>query len=288
LLLLRQVDNEDEEVLQYGRDAVFRLILNDSDEALRRDANNFKASYRRALALFELGELDEALANATKVVEHYASTSSEPNPEAVALREKVQAAIKEERKMWGQRAPRNWNRAVESMPVAEVAESQSQSQTSSSVRRVAAPEMPWEKGASAKEPRQIPIVKRDVAPPRNSADVEKALLATLKNDESKQVEYLEKHLSSQTAKKIFKRTPLGPDLLAVLIKLLLKLTSSNKDKASEILSALGALPSASTHAAMLDALEIQALRDLVAKLGPDAEKPWKEALEPKVESDDMD
>lgn len=52
LLLLRQVDAEDKEILQYGRDAVFRLILNDSDEALLRDANNYKASYRRALALF--------------------------------------------------------------------------------------------------------------------------------------------------------------------------------------------------------------------------------------------
>jgi len=261
------------------------LILNDSDEALRRDANNHKASYRRALALFELGELDEALENATKVVEHYANTSTEPNPEAVSLREKVQAAIKDERKMWGQKAPRNWNRGVECVPVPEVEEQKSQASTS--YRRVEAPAMPWEKPAS-KEPRRIPLVQRELAAPKNSADVEKALVTTLKNDEAKQIEYVEKHLNRQTAKKIFKRTPLGPDLLAVLIKLLLKISASSKDNASEILSALGALPSAATHAAMLDTSELQALRELVTKLGPDAAKPWQEALDPKPESNDMD
>jgi tetratricopeptide (TPR) repeat protein len=285
LLLLRQVDDEDAEVLEYGRDAAFRLILNDADEALTRDSQNYKASYRRALALFELGELDEALENATKVVEYYAKTSSEPNPEAVALREKVQTAIKEERKMWGQRGPRNWNRGVECVPVSEAPEPQTQ--TSKSIRRVEAPAMPWEKPVS-REPRQIPVVQRELAPPKNSADVEKALMSTLKRDEAKQVEYVEKHLNRQTAKKIFKKTPVGPDLLAVLIKVLLKVSENSTEKAAEILNALGALPSASTYAAMLDASELQSLRVLVTKLGPEAAKPWEETLDPKKESDDMD
>lgn len=161
------------------------------------------------------------------------------------------------------------------------------SQTSPSHRRASTPAMPWEKPTST-EPKKIPVVQRELAPPKNSADVEKALVTTLKNDETKQKEYVEKHLNKQTAKKIFKRTPLGPDLLAVLIKLLLKISESSQDKASEILSALGALPSASTHAAMLDASELEVLRELVKKLGPDAAEPWKEALDPKTESDAMD
>jgi len=62
--------------------------------------------------------------------------------------------------------------------------------------------MPWEKPTSI-EPKKIPVVQKEIAAPRNTADLEKALVTTLKNDEAKQIEYVEKHLSKQTAKKRF-------------------------------------------------------------------------------------
>merc|ERR1712072_1265604 len=112
----------DAALLALGTDAAWRLVLNDADAALRDNPTNFKASFRRARALLELGELDEALQDATNVVDHYASTSSTPNPEAAALRERVLEAIKKERGKWGEKGPRRWNRSAKDL-VTEVSSS---------------------------------------------------------------------------------------------------------------------------------------------------------------------
>merc|ERR1719305_1686380 len=98
----------DREVLAFGADAAWRLVVSDADAALQANPTNFKASFRRARALLELGELEEALQDATNVVDHYASTTSTPNPEASALREKILEAIKKERGKWGEKGPRRW------------------------------------------------------------------------------------------------------------------------------------------------------------------------------------
>jgi hypothetical protein len=111
LLLLHLIQAGDAGVLKFGADAAWRFVVSDADLALRANPKNFKASFRRAKALLELGELEEALHDATVVVEHYANASSTPNPEAAALRERILDAIKKERAKWGDKGPRRWNRA---------------------------------------------------------------------------------------------------------------------------------------------------------------------------------
>merc|ERR1711871_1187884 len=67
---------------------LYNQIKADCTAAISLEPNNIKALYRRAQAGLELNELGLALNDITKVVEHYAATSS-CNPEAVALREKI-------------------------------------------------------------------------------------------------------------------------------------------------------------------------------------------------------
>merc|ERR1712093_431685 len=124
LLLQHQILAGDTAVLAFGADAAWRLVVSDADVALRANATNFKASFRRARALLELGELEEALQDATNVVDHYASTSSNPNPEAAALRERILEAIKKERGKLGEKGPRRWNRSAKDL-ITEVGSSTS-------------------------------------------------------------------------------------------------------------------------------------------------------------------
>merc|ERR1719409_1175414 len=133
LLLQNQILASDSAVLAFGADAAWRLVVNDADLALRANPTNFKASFRRARALLELGELEEALQDATNVVDHYASTSSTPNPEAAALRERVLDAIKKERGKWGEKGPRRWNVSAKGL-ITEVSDSISKTENASSSR----------------------------------------------------------------------------------------------------------------------------------------------------------
>ncbi|CAE7032951.1 Iqank1 [Symbiodinium natans] len=112
LLLTHQIQAGDTEVLQFGADAAWSLVVKDTDAALMDNPSNFKASFRRARALFELGELDQAMADATRVVDHYARNTQVSNPEAVALRQSIMDALKKERAKWGDKGGPRWNRLV--------------------------------------------------------------------------------------------------------------------------------------------------------------------------------
>jgi len=110
LLLTHQIQAEDSEVLQFGSHAAWALVVKDTDAALLDNPNNFKASFRRARALFELGELDQAMSDATRVVDHYARNTQVSNPEAVDLRQRIMEALKKERAKWGEKGGPRWNR----------------------------------------------------------------------------------------------------------------------------------------------------------------------------------
>mmetsp|Transcript_44603 Transcript_44603/g.105758 ORF Transcript_44603/g.105758 Transcript_44603/m.105758 type:complete len:412 (+) Transcript_44603:84-1319(+) len=111
LILMRQSENSAEEIVGLGPEMGWHLVISDADAALTLDQSNFKASFRRAKALYELGELDEALIDATKVVEHYEKASESPNPEAANLRLQIQEDLKRERAKFGQRGGSSWNRS---------------------------------------------------------------------------------------------------------------------------------------------------------------------------------
>jgi hypothetical protein len=87
------------------------FAVRDCDEALALDPRLYKAYYRRAYALKELGRLDDALADATKVCEHY-QTQPAPNPEAWDLRESIIAALKKETSKWKSGRQPKWNKAT--------------------------------------------------------------------------------------------------------------------------------------------------------------------------------
>jgi tetratricopeptide (TPR) repeat protein len=87
------------------------FAVRDCDAALRFDPRLYKAYYRRAYALKELGRLDDALADATKVCEHY-QTQPAPNPEAWDLRESIIAALKKETSKWKTGKQARWNKAT--------------------------------------------------------------------------------------------------------------------------------------------------------------------------------
>jgi tetratricopeptide (TPR) repeat protein len=87
------------------------FAVRDCDMALGLDPRLYKAYYRRAYALKELGRLDAALADATKVCEHY-QTQPAPNPEAWDLRESIIAALKKETTKWKSGKQARWNKAT--------------------------------------------------------------------------------------------------------------------------------------------------------------------------------
>merc|ERR1719409_897265 len=154
LLLQNQILASDSAVLAFGADAAWRLVVNDADVALRENPTNFKASFRRARALLELGELEEALQDATNVVDHYASASATPNPEAAALRERILEAIKAERGKWGEKGPRRWNRSAKDL-ITEVGSSTSKIDESSAGKESkskSSSSMPWESKPDAGAP----------------------------------------------------------------------------------------------------------------------------------------
>jgi hypothetical protein len=280
LLLQHQITAGDKAVLAFGADAAWRLVVNDSDIALRANPTNFKASFRRARALLELGELEEALQDATNVVDHYASTNSTPNPEAAALRERILSAIKQERSKWGEKAPRRWNHSaklimeVSSSSMSKKDEEATKEKGSKSVSAG----MPWDsKAATAPStlPQRLPDSSgKQLPPPKTSSDVEKALLSTLKKDPKRQLAYVQEHLPVATLRRFYKRTPLGPDMLSRLILICADLVEEDTRHAEDLVCALAAVPSAKTDVAMFDDSEQGVLQRLTSRLGSKATDAW--------------
>jgi len=273
LLLLQQIQANDAEALKFGAEAAWNLVAKDADEALKVDANNFKASFRRARAFFELGELESALADANRVVDHYAKNSSTPNPEAAALRERILEAIQKERRKWGQKSNARWNRGTHEPLITEIGALGGKLEpetTSADRQRQAATTAPVAQ-------RVIATPARGVPPPRLGGDVEKALLITLKGDASKRLTYVKEHLTADAIRRLFRRTPLGPDLLGVLVRTLGEIATDDKALAEQLLLALADSPSAKTQAAMFDAEERSCLENLVAAVGGRAAAAWSSA-----------
>jgi len=280
LLLQHQILAGDSAVLAFGADAAWRLVVSDADVALKANPTNFKASFRRGRALLDLGELEEALQDATNVVDHYSSTSTTPNPEAAALRERILDAIKKERAKWGEKGPRRWNAGAEQL-ITEVGSCTSKlEQSADGKENKSRPSaMPWDSKPAAAVPtavmeRLANAASRPLPAPKTSSDVEKALLTTLKKEPERQVAYVREHVSVATLRRFYKCSPLGPDLLATLIRITANLVEADKQLAEDLLCALAAAPSAKIDAGMFDAEEQEALRKLTSCLGSKATDAW--------------
>mmetsp|Transcript_60546 Transcript_60546/g.131204 ORF Transcript_60546/g.131204 Transcript_60546/m.131204 type:complete len:823 (-) Transcript_60546:106-2574(-) len=277
LLVMQQILAADSEVLSLGHDAAWRLVIADADEALQRDPSNFKASYRRGHALLQLGDFEEALKDATRVVEHY-SHSGAPNPDAAELRERIQEALRKERGKWGDRGPARWNRAVGGTElVTEVStKAVDMSIASWAGRRGVPGSLPWDTApATNSMPSQaIPRCGPRAVPARSAGDVEKALLSTLRGDVEQQAAYV-RDLPVAALGRFFSRAPPGPDLLAALVQALGRIAEEDKSKAGEVLDVLAKVPGVKTQAAMFDATERASLDQLVACLGPEFGVAWE-------------
>jgi len=283
LLLLQLLDAGNAAVLAFGAEAAFRLVADDADLALRADASNFKASFRRARALFELGDFDQALADSTRVVDHYGRSASKPNPEAVALREQILEAVKMERKKWTERGPPKWNKATvghEPM-ISEV--SGGATGPVETVVRPATSTAPWDaigvnaapSTAGVAAARTPTATARLPAAPRTACDVEKALLSTLRGNSERQTQYFREHLTAPVLRRLYRRTAPGPDLLAVMIRLLANFAAEDVPRAAEVLASLAVAPSLKMQVAMFDDQERAALTRLLACVGTEAAAAWE-------------
>jgi len=277
LLMLRQIEAGDAAALAHGAEAAWGLVARDANRALDIEPSNFKASFRRARALFEMGDLEAALGDATRVVEHYARTSPTPNPEAAALRDRILEAIQQDRRKWGQRGPARWNRAGLDAPLI----SDLGGGPAADGRR-APGGAPGAAGGAAHRPVPAALVRRVAAAPtkgpgapRTGGEVEKVLLSTLKADATQRLAYVTEHLPAEAIRKLFRRAPLGPDLLAALVRALADLAAEDAARAAASLSALAEAPSALTQARMFDAEEKGSLEKLLKLVGPEAAAPWR-------------
>lgn len=281
LLLTHQIQASDPEVLAFGQDAAWRLVVRDCSEALQENSGNFKASFRRAKALFELGDLDDAMIDATRVVDHYTRNSSVSNPEAAALRKKIMEAIKKERGKWGESSGPRWNHSTKekSSLITELG-NEFRAEEAPKPKTISAS---WAstglaaKGSTAGgSTSSAPAVERPIPAPRTGADVEKALLSTAKNDPGRQIAYIREHVTADALRRFYKKTPLGPDLLAAMMRLLLRLADDDVPSARDRLAAIAASPSAKTQSAMFDADERASFDKLLALVGPDAAAAWED------------
>jgi len=136
----------------------------------------------------------------------------------------------------------------------------------------------WEADSSqaAKAANQAAMRRLAAAPkqtpsaPRIGGEIERALLSTLKGDAARQLAYVREHVSAAVLRKHWRRAPLGPDLLGLLVRRLADLAEEEPELAAELLGAVGSAPSARTQAGMFDAEEQSALDQLLKKLGPAA------------------
>jgi len=281
LLLTHQIQASDREVLAFGQDAAWRLVVRDCNEALQENSGNFKASFRRARALFELGELEDAMVDATRVVDHYTRNSSVSNPEAAALRKKIMESIKKERGKWGDGGGPRWNHSTKenSALITDLgdefrAEEAPKPKIASATWASAGLET---KGSTAGgSTASAPATERPLPAPRTGADVEKALLSTAKSDAGRQLAYIKEHVTADALRRFYRKTPLGPDLLAAMVRLLLQLAADDVPLARERLAAIAASPSAKTQSAMFDADERVSFDKLLALVGPDAASAWED------------
>merc|ERR1711977_262875 len=115
---------------------------------------------------------------------------------------------------------------------------------------------------------------KQLTAPKTASDVEKALLSTLKKDSERQLAYVREHLPVATLRRFYKRSPLGPDLLARFVRISADLVEEDGERAEELLCFLAAAPSAKTDAAMFDAEERDVLDRLTARLGSRATEAW--------------
>lgn len=278
LLLVQQIQAGDAQALAFGPDAAWRLVLADTDAALRKDATNFKASFRRARALFELGDLEGAMADATRVVDHYARTSATPNPEAAGLRDRILDALRKERKKWAEKGPARWNRAAaqDAPLITELGGADESSATAASKSSRQNPNGASSGGAPAAVVQRLAAAPpRAPVAPRTGGDVEKAILSTLKGDAARQLAYVKEHVSAAALRRFYRRAPLGPDLLGALVRLLANLAEEDAKLAGDLLGAIAAAPSSRTQAGMFDAEERAALDSLLSRVGPDAAGVWE-------------
>eukprot|EP00927_Polykrikos_kofoidii_P061234 TRINITY_DN56098_c0_g1_i1.p1 TRINITY_DN56098_c0_g1~~TRINITY_DN56098_c0_g1_i1.p1 ORF type:complete len:926 (+),score=240.92 TRINITY_DN56098_c0_g1_i1:85-2862(+) len=277
LLLLQQIQEGNQDVLAFGAEAAWRLVVEDADVALRANPANFKASFRRAQALFELGELDEALTDATGVVDHYARNSATPNPEAAALREGIMNAIRKERSKFGERRNSRWNRAKGDNLVTEVRSSTDETDwaaTSSRAAAIATRVASTTGSANVNGGRNLESKgERPLPSPKTGADVEKALLVTLKGDAARRTAYVKEHLAAVDMRRIL-RLAMGPDLLGALVSAIADFAAGDPAGAAARLEVLAASPSVSTYAAMFDDKEQAALQRLLECVGPEAAAVW--------------
>eukprot|EP00930_Biecheleria_cincta_P095019 TRINITY_DN868_c0_g1_i1.p1 TRINITY_DN868_c0_g1~~TRINITY_DN868_c0_g1_i1.p1 ORF type:complete len:843 (-),score=199.46 TRINITY_DN868_c0_g1_i1:210-2738(-) len=282
LLLTHLIQASDPDVLAFGQDAAWRLVVRDCNEALQENSGNFKASFRRAKALFELGELEDAMIDATRVVDHYTRNSSVSNPEAAALRKKIMEAIKKERGKWGDGSGPRWNHSTkkESALITELG-SEFRAEEAPKPRIISAT---WAssgletKGSTAGggSTASCPTTERPLPAPRTGADVEKALLSTAKSHAGRQLAYIKEHVTADALRRFYRKTPLGPDLLATMMQLLLQLAHEDVSSARERLAAIAASPFAKTQSAMFNAEERASFDKLLVLMGPDAAAAWQD------------
>jgi len=284
LLLTNQIQAGDKEVLAFGQEAAWHLVVKDTDAALREHSGNFKASFRRAKALFELGDLDEAMVDASRVCDHYAKNSSVSNPEAAALRTKIMDAIKKERGKWGDKGGPRWN-ASSHEKSSLITELGIETKAEPSAPRVIT-SAPWS-STTAKSSNltaggavSSASARRTIPAPRTGADVEKALLSTAKADPNSRLAYVKEHVAADAIKKFYRKTPLGPDLLGVLMRILAELANEDLSAARERLAALASTPSSRMHSAMFDAEERRIFSQLLSKVGLDAAAAWEDPAAP--------
>jgi len=258
LLLQNQILAGDSAVLAFGSDAAWRLVVSDADLALRANATNFKASFRRGRALLELGELEEALQDATNVVEHYSNSSSTPNPEAAALRERILEEVKKERAKWGEKGPRRWNSGAKDL-ITEVATSTTISGTTTSRGAANGAVVP-------KRPMTAPSVPE--TKPKNSVEMLRNF-HSMKKDPAMIARYIRERMTPGLLQSIFARFPIEPDDLAtVLVALRCHAddVSFEPDLVAEYLRCLLKTNRADIQFGMLSDSEIEVVRELLGTL----------------------
>merc|ERR1719262_1252987 len=108
--------------------------------------------------------------------------------------------------------------------------------------------MPWDAKSTAQGMPSQSLPAKPLPAPRAGTDIEKALLATLKSDPTRQLAYVREHVSVATLRRFFKRTPMGPDLLARFVHICADLVEEDTQQAADLICALAGVPSAKTDA----------------------------------------
>merc|ERR1719433_367980 len=135
--------------------------------------------------------------------------------------------------------------------------------------------IPSTAGAAARSAPAASAPPKLPAAPRTACDVEKALLSTLRGSSERQGQYFREHLTAPVLRRLYRRTAPGPDLLAVLVRLLGDFAAEDAPRAAELLASLAAAPSVKMQVAMFDDQERATLTRLLACVGPEAAAAWE-------------